>query len=629
MFDQPGFNHLFLNSMNNHPNGIGLLIDRLVGSRQLVCRKCRNSGIIGSMPNRHVFKIRTGDVCLKVSVRRRFSRSVFALCAGAAVSTTAIAVSSASENAARAEPPSIVTLRRLSQDQYRQSIADIFGRDIRISGRLEPDPRRDGLIALGVANAAVGAAGFEQFDLAAREIAAQVTDPLHRSALVGCQPRDPAAADQDCARTFVTRVGRLLYRRPLEAAERERLVAIASQTAEVKRDFYSGISRSVATMLISPSFLFRTERAVHDGHHYRLDDYSVASRLSFMIWNAPPDEALLGAAARGDLRTRAGLGAQVDRMMASPRFEGGIRAFFTDMLALPSLDGLQKDPAIYPRFTSRLAADAREQTLRTIVDALVRRNEDYRSLFTTRRTFMSRSLGLLYSQPVTSISGWEPYEFAEGDPRAGLLAQPSFVMSHSHPGRSSPTLRGKAVRELLLCQQVPAPPANVDFAVVQNVADPRFATARKRLIAHNTEPMCAACHQLMDPLGLPLEGFDGAGGLRTEENGTPLDLTGEHMGRPFTGSVGLGQAIAADPALTSCLIDRLYSYGAGRVVNEQSDWLEPIRRQYEMSDLKIRDLVRAIALSDEFYRIDAAAKGNQTVAHGATSVSTKESGHGS
>lgn len=343
---------------------------------------------------------------------------------------------------------------------------------------------------------------------------------------------------------------------------------------------------------------------MREGDSYRLDDYSIASRLSFLIWNAPPDEALLRAAEQGGLKSSEGVRRQIDRMLASPRLEQGVRAFFTDMLALDGLDGIQKDPAIYPRFSARLATDAREQTLRTIVDALVRRNEDYRSLFTSRRIFMSRSLGLLYGEPVTSPTGWEVHELPANDMRAGILAQPAFLMAHSHPGRSSPTLRGKAVRELLLCQKVPAPPANVNFALVQNVKDPRFATARQRLQAHNDEPMCAACHKMMDPLGLPLENFDGSGGMRTQENGTALDLSGVLAGNTFSGAAGMSAAVASDPALSGCLVNRLHAYGTGKMAEgTPADALDAIRVRYEGEGLRIRDLIRAIATSDAFYRI--------------------------
>lgn len=514
-----------------------------------------------------------------------------------------VAISSALAAGPQSEESTTVSFRRLSQDQYRQSIADIFGTDIKVSGRLEPDPRRDGLIAIGVANASVAAAGFEKYDAAAREVAGQVTDAAHRDTLIGCKPQVATGPDVACARQFIERVGRLLYRRPVDRRESDRFVVMAGQVSAAKGDYYAGLSTSLAAMLESVPFLFRVERAVQDGTGYRLDAFSIAARVSFLIWNAPPDEALLGAAERGELATAQGLGRQVDRMLGSPRFEHGVRAFFTDMLALDDLDGLQKDPAIYPRFNNRLLADAREQTLRTIVDTLARRNEDYRSLLTTRRTFMSRSLGLLYGEPVTSVGGWEMHELAADDPRAGIVAQPAFLMAHSHPGRSSPTLRGKAIREVFLCQPVPAPPPNVNFAIVQNVKDPRYATARQRLSAHNTEPMCAGCHKMMDPLGLPLESFDGSGGMRSQENGSPLDLGGALGTASFTSAAGLGLTLSRDPALSSCLVNRLYSYGTGRALDADLPWLDEIRTSHETSGLRIRDLIRAIAINDAFYRL--------------------------
>jgi hypothetical protein len=524
---------------------------------------------------------------------------------------------------------SVVSFRRLTQDQYRQSVADVFGDDIKVSGRLQPDPRREGLVAIGVSQSSVSASGFEQYDATAREVAGQVTDEAHRD-LLGCKPVDAKRPDDACARTFLGNAGRLLYRRPLQPAELDRFVGLARQGAIAKNDFYEGVSTSLGTMLVSPSFLFRTERAIWSNGRYRLDDYSVASRISFLIWNGPPDAALLAAAERGELGTSEGLRSQVDRMLASPRFESGVRAFFTDMLALEDLDSLQKDPTIYPRFNSKLASDVREQTLRTIVDVVVRRDEGYRELFVTRRTFLSRSIGVLYGMPVTSRS-WEAYEFPAEDPRSGILAQPAFLMAHSHPGRSSPTLRGKAIRELVLCQQVPAPPPNVDFAIVQNVKDPKFATARQRIAAHNTQPMCVGCHKLTDPLGLPLEGFDGGAGMRTTENGAVIDLSGDHNGKRFVGAQGLGWALASDPALASCLVTRVFGYGAGRAPGaDDAAWLDAVRADADKGGLKFREVVRRIALSDEFYRPELGESATKVAA--ATSGparNAKETPHGS
>jgi len=522
--------------------------------------------------------------------------------------------SSMRSGAASADVPSaqtsdeIVSVRRLTEEQYRRSISDIFGADIKISGRLQPDARRDGLIAIGTARTSINTSGLAMYDAAAQEIAAQIVDPTHREALIACEPADTKSADDNCARSFMTRAGRLLYRRPLQPAEADKFVKLARMGAESRRDFFEGISTSLVAMLDSAPFLFRTERAVRSNGELALDNYSIASRLSFMLWNAAPDDQLLDAAERGELTNEAGLASQTDRLLASPRLEDGTRSFFSDMLALSDLDMLQKDPQIYPRFNSRIALDAREQTLRTIIDVLIRRNEDYSSLFTTRRTFLSRSLGLLYGVPVTSRAGWEAHEFAQDDPRVGILSQPAFLMGHSHPGRSSPTLRGKAVRELLLCQPVPAPPPNVDFAIVQNVKDPRYATARQRLSAHNSEAMCSGCHKLMDPLGLTMENFDGGAGMRMTENGAPIDVSGELGAQKFSGMDGLGKALANDPATGECLVSRAFSYALGRSQDDVSLAKATEHAGTALSgNLKIRALFRAVALSEEFHKMPTAS----------------------
>src|SRR6185503_18624306 len=138
----------------------------------------------------------------------------------------------------------------------------------------------------------------------------------------------------------------------------------------------------------------------------------------------------------------------------------------------------------------------------------------------------------------------------------------SFLASHAHPGRSSATRRGKALRELLLCQPVPLPPPNVDFSVLNDPTSP-FKTARDRVNFHLQNPVCAGCHKITDPMGLALENFDGAGAYRAEEKGQEIDASGAFDGKPFTGAVGLGKALHDNPALTSCLVKRAYSYGSG------------------------------------------------------------------
>ncbi|HTJ64210.1 MAG TPA: DUF1592 domain-containing protein [Alphaproteobacteria bacterium] len=500
-----------------------------------------------------------------------------------------------------------ISLRRLTEPEYRQIIADVFGTTIKVPGRFEPDIRDNGLIAVGTSRESVAGTGFEQYDLTARGIAAQVVDDAHRATLIPCTPAKATDRDDACASQFIARTGRLLFRRPLTQQELQTNVKDAGESAAKLKSFYGGLELSVAAMLVSPQFLFRQEVSQPDPDNAgqrRLDPYSTASRLSFFLWDSTPDTELLDAAANGDLNTDKGIARQVDRMVKSPRLASGVRAYFSDMLGFDGFASLAKDPQIYPKYSSQVAADAQEQTLRTLTDLLVTNNGDYRDIFTTRKTYLTRLLGSVYQVPVTTSTGWEPHEYAEGDPRAGILMEISFVALHSHPGRSSPTIRGKALREVFLCQKVPDPPGNVNFALVQDTKNPAFHTARARLEAHRTQATCQGCHKIMDPAGLAMENFDSAGGFRATENGTPIDTSGDIDGVKFGDVIGFTKAVRDNPSVPSCLVTRLYSFGTGRpATKDEAEWLSYQGKQFAASGYKVPELMRRIASSKAFYRV--------------------------
>jgi Protein of unknown function (DUF1588)/Protein of unknown function (DUF1592)/Protein of unknown function (DUF1585) len=318
----------------------------------------------------------------------------------------------------------------------------------------------------------------------------------------------------------------------------------------------------------------------------------------------------MSAARSGRLGTESGLAAEVERIVQSPRLEAGVRAFFADMLQFDLFDTLAKDAKIYPKWTIRVAQDAQEQTLRGIVDLLVARHGDYRDLFTTQETFLTPLLGSIYGVPVAPNDGdeYRPFKFPKGDPRASLHAQASFVALHSHEGLSSPTLRGKALRELLLCEPVPAPPGNVNFATAQDTHNPNFKTMRERLTAHRTDPTCAGCHKLMDPMGLALENFDSDAGYRSAENGQPLDTSGELDGIGFTDAAGLGRALHDNPATGPCFVRRIFAYATGRpAARRDMPWVRYLEKSFADDGYRAAGLMRHIATSENLYRINAPA----------------------
>ncbi len=541
----------------------------------------------------------------------------FALLAGlpafALTASTTVAPSMAASEAASAAPGGVV-MRRLTPDQYEHIITQTFGADVSSAARFADQTREGGLIAISASRTTVTPPELEQFDGLARSIAEKVVDKDHRDLLIPCKPASLKEPDDACARQFLTTVGRTLYRRPLTPAEADARVKAAAEAARTTGSFYDGLAYELAGMLVSPSFLFRIESVANNGKG-ELDAYSKASRLSFFLWNTQPDEALLKAAEKGELDTPKGVAAQVDRMIASRRFETAMRAFFSDLLMFDEFNALSKDAMIYPRFTQQVTKDAQEQTMRTLIDLLLTNKGDYRDIFTTRKTFLTPALGSLYSFPVPKTTpnmepaDWIQIEYPENDPRSGILTQASFVALHSHPGRSSPTLRGKALREILLCQRVPDPPGNVNFTVVQDTTNPQYKTARERLNAHATEAMCTGCHKITDPMGLALDVFDGAGSYRARENGAAIDTSGTLDGVVFKNATDLGKVLHDHPSAPKCLVTRLTSYALGRVPsNDEKAWTDGLLAGFAKEGYRVPDLFKHVATSPEFFKVATAAK---------------------
>jgi hypothetical protein len=524
-----------------------------------------------------------------------------AFCGALAATLLLAACSKTSEPAIKGSPP---RLRLITTQQYINTLVHVFGSSLNLDMKFPPMRRTDGLLENGASVAGVTATQLEQFQRAAASIANQVVNEGHRDYLIPCKPADDKAPDKACATQFLTKVGRLLLRRPMTAAETQAYVEQAGAAADQVKDFYAGLGMALEGMLISPDVLFIAEKGESDPEHpgkYRLDKYSLASRLSFFLWNAAPDDQILQAAESGELQTDKGKARIVDMMLASPRLEDGMRAFFDDMFAFDDFDSLSKDPTVYPFFTGVTVTDAREQTLRTVIDQLIVKKKDYRDLYTTRQTFLSPALAALYNLP--AAPGWQPYEFPADSPREGMLTQISFLAVHAHPGRSSPTRRGKALRELLLCQTVPNPPPNVDFSALEN-PDAHYKTQRERVGVHLKNATCAGCHKIMDPMGLALENFDGAGRYRATENGAPIDSSGSLDGKPFANVQGLAQTLHDSPTLPSCLVSRMYSYGAGGApVPADRPLLKYLNEQFAAQGYRIPDLLRTIALGNAFTQV--------------------------
>ncbi len=506
-----------------------------------------------------------------------------------------------------------LAMRRLTGDQYRNAIEDAFGSNIEVAGRFEPDNRQEGLNALGASRVAVTRSGFEQYEAMARSIASQATSDELRSDILPCQPQSPTTSDDECIEHTISKLGRSLLRRPLTQEDIELRAAVASRVAEEQQDYYAGLKLAIASLLVSPDFLFRIEVAEpaplpEQPNRLQLTDLSLASKLSYFLWNRGPDEILLAAAERGGLSEPEALIRQVNRMVSSEHLNAGMRAFFEDVFIFDQFDELSKDVTQYPLFNNRMAADAREQTLRFVVDQLATKKADYRSLFTSNELPMTRSLGPIYGIPVRTVDGWENATLPANQSRSGLLSHASFSMLHAHPGRSSPTLRGVFMREALLCQTVPEAPADIDFTQFTQDVATVHKTARDRLDVHATQASCRKCHALTDPIGLALESFDGIGKFRLSENQSTIDTSGEFDGVAFSNAAELGQAFSQSPLVNACLVENLYRYAVGRKqTNGERRLLRYLEDTFSQQGYQVPALMSNIATSEAFRTATAPA----------------------
>lgn len=503
------------------------------------------------------------------------------------------------------------TVRRLSREQYAATVRDVLGETLTVPTSLEPDSTVEGYQSIGAAVTAVSSRGIEQYEAAAYNLASQVMqDDALRAGVIGCEA--DGVFDAACARTSLEPMLLRLWRRPATEEELTGLLGIWEEASTVLGTFEQGAEYALAAALQSPNFLFRVELGEPDPETpgaLRFGNWEMASRLSYLLWNTTPDDELLRAAAAGELVTDTGIQAQAERMLASPRAEDGIRALFSEILQLHLLDRLSKDPTVFTHMSPTLGASAREEILRLVTDLVLVMDGDYRDLLTTRSTFVNRELAALYNMRAPSRDEFGAAEWPADAPRSGLLGQVGFLALASHPVSSSATLRGKFVRERLLCEVVAAPPANVDTSIPEPSGT--TPTLRDRVAEHLTDPSCNGCHQVMDPIGLALENFDGIGRFRATDNGASIDATGDLDGVPFDGPVSLAIALRDHPRFAPCLVRHVYRYTNGRLeTNGERELVRELAVAFERDGFRVRSLLLELVTTPGF-RTPGAIGGNE------------------
>jgi hypothetical protein len=395
-----------------------------------------------------------------------------------------------------------------------------------------------------------------------------VSDTPVRRRVFSCRPTR-AEEEAGCANEIVKRLASQAYRGSVSDAEFDGLLAFYRRGRK-DGDFEAGIRLALQAVLASPRFLVRLEpsRASARGEDYRIGETELAARMSFFLWGAAPDAALLDAARQGLLATPLGLARQVRRMLLDPRAESLATRFASQWLRLQDLDKLRPDALLYPAYDATLAEGFKRET-ELLFFHVAREDRSVLTLLTADYTFVNERVARHYGLPDVSGSHFRRVDL-RATPRRGLLGHGSILASTSVADRTSPVQRGKWVLEVLFGTPPPPPPPEVandlDATTKPVTEGGRVLSVRERMEQHRKDPMCRSCHRVIDPLGLALENFDVDGRWRIKDNGVPVDAEGTLFdGTTLHGPAELRQALLDRPeTLLRNFTEYLMTYALGR-----------------------------------------------------------------
>jgi hypothetical protein len=424
---------------------------------------------------------------------------------------------------------------------------------------------------------------------------------LHRRLFVAMPDEKTSIAD--AARKILRPLATRVFRRPVTKDELEGLVTFVELVDEQGDSFEQGIQLALQALLVSPHFLFRIERDPEGQAEVRnLDDFELATRLSYFLWSSMPDDELLNLAAKGQLRKGQNLTRQVERMLADPKSEAYIDSFCSQWLQLRALDGMAFDQELFPGVDQQLLADMREET-KLFFANVVRQDLSIIRFLDADFTFANARLAKHYGLEGISGDNFQRVSLT-GTPRAGVLTQGSILAVTSNPTRTSPVKRGKFVLDNVL--GTPPPPAPGDVPTLEDDGRMLTGSLRQRTEQHRSNPVCASCHKLMDPLGFALENFDAVGRWRTQDEGIAIDASGElPTGEKFDGPAELRQVLlqARRDDFVRCMIEKSLIYALGRGL-EYYDicTVTKIQDSLEKDDYRFSTLILGVVRSDPFQK---------------------------
>ncbi len=504
---------------------------------------------------------------------------------------------SRSQSALSASEPGTAQVRRLSKLELDNTIQRLTGDQRGLALQLPPDEE-----ALGYTNGynlSVSQLFLDQWQIMAGQIAAQVV-------AVGSKQQKQSAScrsgknPETCAESFVLAFGKAALRRPLLDTEKTELLGLFA-VGQKLGSFEQGMQLVVEALLLSPSFLYRTEigaEGLGAGANYELTAFELAQNLAYTLTAFPPDETLMAAAENGALEGHDEFVAQARRLMASEEGQKFWHHFIFDWLKIAGVGSIQRS---HPQWSDALPLAFRSETERFIDHIMQEEQGSLTKLLDADYSFVDSSLAKLYgiAEPSAGAPGLASLE---GTGRRGILSQGAFLSVHAQIGGSSPVRRGVVILERLFCRTLPPPPPGV--AMVP--AEIPNGTTRDRFAAHSNNPSCQGCHSLIDPLGFAFENFDGLGVFRSQENGKNVDASGELLGRgdisgAFENSAELIAKLAVSEDIRSCVSKQLFRYALGRSeTNADAATLDSSLQNAEAQGMDLREILFSLVNSDQF-----------------------------
>lgn len=503
-------------------------------------------------------------------------------------------------------------VRRLNRFEYNNTISDLLKDD---SAPADAFPLEESSAFDNDANVLrVSRLLVEGYLDAARTLSTTVLAKPDTLSCAASAATADTATQEKCAGQLIDTWGPKVYRRPVAADERTRLMT-AFRTARGFLDF-SGAARTVfETMLMSPQFLYRIETGTPvDGSPgvLKVNPWGLASRLSYFIWGSTPDDTLLKAAQDGRLATAADVRREAERMYGTPRSRTVVRRFTRFWLDLNNVDQQGKDATLFPDYTPAIGALMRTQS-ETLAEHLYFDNGGtLGEMLTAPYSYMNQTLAKFLG--VSGPTG-TAFEKVQLDPakHSGVLTEPAFLSYNATVDRTHPILRGVFVMRKLLCTPPPDPPAGIVDGT-GTVTDPN-ATQRDRLAAHRTNTSCAACHQFIDPIGLTFENFDAVGRWHdNEKSGKPVDASGSlsntDVNGPVANALELTQKLAQSAQVQKCVAVNWFRYANGRgEIAADSCSIARADAAMRQAGGSLRELVLSLTQTDAFlYRVAPGAE---------------------